>query len=84
MPAKRAAQHSHTIYHKDGSVWARGQMIDGAPTGYWEWLRKDGAKLRSGFFLSGEQMGEWTTYDNAGKVHNVTVMKPKKTIGRKK
>jgi hypothetical protein len=50
-----------------------------AATGCWEWFRKDGTKLRSGAFLNGEQVGERTTYDNAGKVHKVTVMKPKKT-----
>jgi hypothetical protein len=53
-------------------------MSDGVPTGYWEWFRKDGTKLRSGFFLNGEQVGEWTTYDRAGKIHKVTMMEPKK------
>ena len=46
---------------------------------YWEWFRRDGAKLRSGYFLNGEQVGEWTTYDKFGKVYKVTMMKPKKT-----
>jgi antitoxin component YwqK of YwqJK toxin-antitoxin module len=84
MAAKKASEHDHIVYHKDGSVWARGKMVDGVMTGYWEWFRKDGTKLRSGFFLDGEQVGKWTTYDNAGEVRKVTVMKAKKTTGRKK
>ena len=83
MPAKKKNAQEQVIYHKDGTVWARGKMTDGVPTGYWEWFRKDGTKLRSGFFLNGEQVGEWTTYDRAGKVHKVTVIKPKQTAGQR-
>lgn len=67
----------HTEYHRDGSVWARGHTLDGVPTGYWEWFRKDGTRLRSGTFKNGVQIGEWTTYDRKGEVFKVTVMKPK-------
>jgi antitoxin component YwqK of YwqJK toxin-antitoxin module len=65
-------------YHKDGTVWAKGRTIDNVPTGYWEWFRKDGTKLRSGYFENGEQVGEWTTYDKKGKVYKVTTMKGRK------
>lgn len=65
-------------YHKDGSVQARGQTLDGLLTGYWEWFRKDGTKMRSGHFEKGEQTGEWITYDREGKVHKVTQIRPKK------
>ena len=61
--------------HKDGSLWARGQTLDELPTGYWEWFRKDGTRLRSGHFDKGEQVGEWTTYDSAGRVYKVTRMR---------
>jgi hypothetical protein len=61
--------------HRDGSLWARGQTLDDLPTGYWEWFRKDGTKLRSGWFERGEQVGEWTTYDRAGEVYKVTTIK---------
>ena len=63
--------------HKDGSLWAKGQTVDGEFTGYWEWFRKDGTKLRSGYFERGEKVGEWTTYDSDGKVYKVTKMKVK-------
>jgi antitoxin component YwqK of YwqJK toxin-antitoxin module len=62
-------------FHKDGSLWAKGQTIGGVPTGYWEWFRKDGTKLRSGRCENGEHVGEWTTYDAKGEVYKVTTMK---------
>lgn len=68
---------SHIEYHKDGSIWARGQMANGVPTGHWEWFRLDGTRMRSGHFENGEQTGEWTTYDKKGKIYKVTRMKPK-------
>ena len=58
----------HIVYHKDGSVWAKGEMINGECDGYWEWYRLDGTKMRSGYFKLGTQVGEWTTYDKSGKV----------------
>ena len=64
-------------YFKDGTVRARGQMRDGLLTGYWEWFRKDGVRMRSGYFELGVQVGTWTTYDKQGAVYKVTTMKPK-------
>jgi len=61
--------------HKDGSVKAKGCIINGVLTGYWEWFRKDGTKMRSGYFENGKQAGEWTTYDAGGKIVKVTRMK---------
>ena len=61
--------------HKDGSIKAKGTTINGVLTGYWEWFRKDGTKMRSGYFENGKQTGEWTTYDAKGKVVKVTRMK---------
>jgi antitoxin component YwqK of YwqJK toxin-antitoxin module len=78
MPAKRPTPKKHSHYHKDGSLWATGQMLGDVPTGYWEWFRKDGSKMRSGWFENGEQVGEWTTYDRKGEVYKVTQMKSKK------
>jgi len=47
------------------------------PTGYWEWFRKGGTKMRSGYFQNGEQTGKWTPYDRNGDVYKITTMKPK-------
>jgi len=77
MPTKRVKVNPHIHYHKDGTLWAKGQMIDGVMAGYWEWFRKDGTIMRSGSFENGEQTGEWTTYDKNGRVVKVTTMKPK-------
>ncbi len=74
---KRSKTRKHVEYHKDGTVWAKGNMADGLPVGYWEWFRKDGTKLRSGHFQNGAQVGEWTTYDRQGQVYKVTQIKPK-------
>lgn len=59
-------------HHKDGSVWAKGEMEDGIEEGYWEFFRKDGTKMRSGYFKNGKQAGEWTTYDKRGQIYKVT------------
>jgi uncharacterized protein YdhG (YjbR/CyaY superfamily) len=77
MPAKRSVAREHVQYHKDGTVWAKGQMVNGVATGYWEWFRKDGTKLRSGYFEDGQQVGQWITYDQGGRVYKVTTMKTK-------
>lgn len=65
----------HTVYHKDGTIWAKGEMINDILEGYWEWFRKDGTKLRSGYFKKGVQTGEWTTYDKNGKIFKKKLMK---------
>ncbi len=77
MPAKKTAPEEHIEHHKDGSVWAKGQTVDGVPVGYWEWFRLDGTKMRSGYFETGQQVGEWTTYDKKGQVYKVTKPKTK-------
>jgi antitoxin component YwqK of YwqJK toxin-antitoxin module len=74
MPTKRRAK-KEIRYHKDGTIWAKGQSIDGVFTGYWEWYRKNGVIMRSGYFDGGERVGEWTTYDVDGKVYKVTKMR---------
>jgi hypothetical protein len=58
----------------------KGTKIGDSMTGYWEWFRKDGTKLRSGYFENGEQVGKWTTYDRNADVYKVTEIKtrPKK------
>ena len=77
--AKRSAAKSYVHYHKDGSVWAKGKIAGKKMHGHWEFFRKDGVILRSGFFDRGVQVGEWTTFDRKGKVYKVTQMKAKKS-----
>jgi len=56
-------------YHRDGSLRASGQTIDGVPVGYWEWYWKDGTLRRSGHYNeAGEQTGEWNTCDKQGRI----------------
>jgi antitoxin component YwqK of YwqJK toxin-antitoxin module len=69
---KKSSKMNYIKYHNDGTVWAKGTMVDGVQEGYWEWFRKEGTKMRSGFFKKGKQDGEWTTYDRKGGVVKVT------------
>ncbi len=69
----KAKDHIH--YHKDGSIWAKGQMLGDQMHGYWEWFRKDGVIMRSGYFDNAKQIGEWITYDKDGTVFKRTTMK---------
>jgi antitoxin component YwqK of YwqJK toxin-antitoxin module len=74
---KRNAAEEYVHYHKDASIWAKGRMNGDTPEGYWEWFRKSGTIMRSGYFENGQQVGDWTTYDKKGEVYKVTKMKPK-------
>lgn len=65
----------HEHFHKDGSLYAKGQHWDGEMHGYWEFFRKNGVIMRSGTFDKGKQVGEWTTYDKQGHVFKVTLKK---------
>ena len=81
MAADKCKPERHTEYHKDGSIWAEGQMLNGVPVGYWEWFRKEGTKMRSGTFdEAGNQIGEWITYNKVGEPHKVTDMNRKRKL----
>ena len=84
MSGDRHRAAPFTKRHRDGTLWAKGRTADGEPTGYWEWFRKDGTRLRSGHFDAGRQVGEWTTYDRRGAVYKVTTMKPGPVRGSSK
>ncbi|HEX3082838.1 MAG TPA: hypothetical protein VHQ86_06370 [Candidatus Saccharimonadia bacterium] len=76
MPDLGAGDGPHVKYHRNGTVWARGQIKGGAMTGPWEWFREDGTKLRAGSFDdAGKQIGEWVTYDKTGNPFKTTVFK---------
>jgi antitoxin component YwqK of YwqJK toxin-antitoxin module len=72
MPQADFTEGLHVGRHRDGSIRARGPVVDGEPDGYWEWFRLDGTMMRSGHFDRGRQVGEWTTYDQTGVVYKVT------------
>jgi antitoxin component YwqK of YwqJK toxin-antitoxin module len=69
-------ERQHTEYYQGGRIWAKGKMIDGLPTGYWEWFRTDGTKMGSGHYDRGQQVGQWITYDKKGRKNKVTNIKP--------
>jgi antitoxin component YwqK of YwqJK toxin-antitoxin module len=86
MTAKTSSPKSspRRVYHKDGSLWAKGPMKAGKMHGYWEWFRKDGSIMRSGHLDRDQQCGEWTTYDAKGRIVKVTLIKPKKSGAKKR
>lgn len=59
-------------HHPDGSLRARGGVLEGQRHGYWEWFREDGSRMRSGSFDRGVQVGEWASYDPTGTPVRVT------------
>ena len=61
----------HIQKHADGSIWAKGEVINGVKEGYWEWFRLDGSKMRSGYFKQDKQVGQWITYDKNGEVYKI-------------
>ncbi len=65
----------HVERHKDGTVLAKGNKVNGVLDGYWDWFRKDGSKMRSGYFKKGQQVGEWMIYDKKGKAYRTTMKK---------
>ena len=67
-PPRRTRIDRHRTAASAPRERTRGRELDG----YWEWFRKDGARLRSGHFDMGERVGEWTTYDAKGKIYKVT------------
>jgi antitoxin component YwqK of YwqJK toxin-antitoxin module len=69
---KKPAKEQYVKRHSDGSVWAKGTTVGGVPEGYFEWFRKDGTKMRSGYFESGKQTGEWITFDRKRKTVKIT------------
>ena len=80
----RAPKNVCLEYHTNGTLWAKGKMSTGKMDGYWEWFRKDGVKMRSGYFKQGIQTGEWTTYDKTGAVYKVTQMNGSRTTNKLK
>lgn len=72
MPETEFTDGVHVERHRDGTVRARGPVVDGEPHGYWEWFRLDGTLMRSGSFDRGRTVGEWTTYDRSGAPYKVT------------
>jgi len=79
---KKTQQYEKT--HNDGTLWAKGTMVDDKLSGYWEWFRKDGSKMRSGYFRDGKQVGDWTTFDKKGNIVKVTNFDLKQSRGKMK
>ena len=61
-------------FFRDGRLRAEGPVKDGVLHGAWRWYRQDGSLLRSGRFVRGRKVGEWTTHDRHGRVVRTRTM----------
>ena len=78
MAASKSRPKPSVYRYNDGSIWAKGQTVDGVMHGYWEWFHKGGGpRSGSGYFDHGVKTGEWIRYDKQGKVLKRIEMKPK-------
>ena len=55
-------------FYDNGLPRFRGNYVDGKMHGFWEFFRKDGSLMRSGYFDKERQVGVWKTYDCAGNL----------------
>lgn len=55
-------------FYDNGLPRFRGNYVDGKMHGFWEFFRKDGSLMRSGYFDKERQVGVWKTYDRAGNL----------------
>ena len=54
-------------HYPNGNPRFRGVYLDGEMHGAWTFYRSDGSVMRTGTFDRGRQVGQWTTFDRAGK-----------------
>ena len=55
-------------FYDNGLPRFRGNYVDGKMHGFWEFFRKDGSLMRSGYFDKERQVGVWKTYDRTGNL----------------
>lgn len=58
----------HIEYFKNRTIRAKGKLLKGKRDGYWKWYRKDGSKMKTGYFKEGKLAKEWMRYDKNGKL----------------
>ncbi|MFM6939191.1 MAG: toxin-antitoxin system YwqK family antitoxin [Rhodoluna sp.] len=46
----------------------KGEYQDGLMHGYWEFYRKDGSLMRSGYFDRDQQVDAWKTFNRQGEL----------------
>jgi antitoxin component YwqK of YwqJK toxin-antitoxin module len=53
-------------FYENGLPRFKGDYLAGEMHGFWEFFRKDGSLMRSGYFDRGVQVGVWKTFDRLG------------------
>ena len=77
MTTKKSKIKEHIQYHEDGSVWAKGQTLDGVPVGYWEWFRKTEGSCARAHSRMGNKPASGQRMTRIGRSIRNPVMKPK-------
>ena len=55
-------------FYENGLARFKGEYLNGAMHGHWQFFRKDGSVMRTGDFDRGAQVGIWRTYDRTGQL----------------
>lgn len=55
-------------FYENGLPRFKGRSEAGKMQGYWEFFRKDGSLMRSGYFKDDRQIGVWKTFDRDGRL----------------
>ena len=57
-----------SAFYDTGLPRFKGEFSNDQMHGFWEFYRKDGSLMRSGYFEYGTQTGVWKTFDRTGKM----------------
>ena len=55
-------------YYSDGTLWYKGNYIDGKPDGCWEEYWSNGILMNKGCYANGERTGYWRWYNIDGEL----------------
>ena len=55
-------------FYDNGNPRFKGSYLNDEMHGLWEFFRKDGTLMRSGYFDQGKQVGIWKTFDRTGRL----------------
>ncbi len=74
--------NSHDIWvNKSGKMEAKGQLVNGAPTGDWEYYDNNGTIREKGTHKKNKRHGLWISYSKKGDIYMKTIYKNGKKEG---
>lgn len=67
IPLTKFERQPCALLREDGTVAAKGFLVDSKKTGYWEWYRTDGTIKQSGYYSDDDPVSIWMIHDEVGK-----------------